>query len=593
MVCYTYILFHKKEGPFMRLSVSKSKNSVSFYAIRSVTKNGKSSSEVVEKLGTEEQIKHKYHCEDAYAWAKQRVKELNQLEKDNVHKILIPFAKDHRIDPLKQFNYNVGYLFLQQIYHQLGLPAICKSLKKDHSFTYPLDSILSRLVYGRILYPSSKLSCLDQSKKLLEQPDFQLQHIYRALSVLAENSDEIQARLYKNSKKIIGRKTGVLFYDCTNFFFELEQEAGIKQYGVSKEHRPNPIVQMGLFLDRSGIPLAFCINKGNQNEQLSLKPLEQTILRDFELSRFVICTDAGLSSEANRKFNNYGQRSFITTQSIKKLKADQKQWALDPTGWSLEGRKETYDISKLEDTPENRSKIFYKQQLIEGWDEERGISFDQNLIVTYSLKYKLYQENIRSRQVERAQKMLSSPSNMERYSSSDAKRFIKKTKITSDGEIAEKQVCQLDTKAIAAEAVYDGFYAVSTNLDDDPAEIVNINHDRWEIEESFRIMKSEFRSRPVFLQRDDRIEAHFLTCFIALLIYRILEKKLGGKYTCEEIIKTLREMDMTMVGTEGYIPSYTRTELTDALHEAAGFHTDYEVITKKSMAGICRRSKGL
>lgn len=578
----------------LRLNKVKSKNATSYYIIRSVRRDGKNSSEIVEKLGTEKYIQKTYQVEDAELWARNRLDELNHAaSKSKDVRRLIPFSTDVLIERNRQFNYNVGYLFLQQIYNQLGLPAICKHLKKNHSYSYNLDSILARLVYGRILYPSSKLSCLEQSKKLIEQPDFELQHIYRALSVLAEDSDYVQAQLYKNSQKIINRKTGVLFYDCTNYFFELEQESGLKQYGVSKEHRPNPIVQMGLFMDKSGIPLAFCINKGNQNEQLSLKPLEQKIMRDFELSRFVVCTDAGLSSKANRRFNNYGERSFITTQSIKKLKDELKQWALSPKGWYLDGSKKTYDISKLEDTPENRNKVFYKQQVIEGWDEEHDISFDQNLIVTYSLKYKLYQQNIRNKQVERAQKALETPSCIDKKTANDAKRFIRKTTITKDGEVAEKQIYQLDASAIEAEAVYDGFYAVCTNLDDDPSDIARINRDRWEIEESFRIMKSEFSARPVFLQRDDRIEAHFLTCFISLLIYRILEKKLGERYSCEEIISTLKEMDMTKVGNSGYIPSYTRTELTDELHKMAGFRTDYELTTQKAMAGICRRTKGL
>ena len=577
----------------MRLMISPSKNAKSFYVIQSIRRNGKNSSEIVEKLGTEKYIKETYGVEDAEAWARAYVEKLNQDEVNKIHKILIPFATDTRIPVGKQLSFNAGYFFLQKIYYQLGLPSICKKIAKNHSFDYDLNSILSRLVYGRILYPSSKLSCMEQSKSLIEQPNFELHHIYRALSVLAENSDYIQAQLYKNSKKIIKRSTGVLFYDCTNYFFEIEQEAGIKQYGVSKEHRPNPIVQMGLFMDKSEIPLAFCINKGNQNEQLSLKPLEQQIMRDFELSKFVICTDAGLSSEANRKFNNYGERSFITTQSIKKLKENLKAWALDPTGWSLEGSEETFDISQLEDTPENHKKLFYKQQWIEGWDEEREIAFNQNLIVTYSLKYKQYQQTIRNRQVERAIKAMQNPSTLERHTQTDAKRFIIKTNVTNDGEIAENKVYQLNTEAIQEEAKYDGFYAVCTNLYDEPWEIAKINHGRWEIEESFRIMKSEFSARPVYLQRDDRIEAHFLTCFIALLLYRILEKQLGEKYTCEEIIETLRNMNMASVGNEGYIPAYTRTEITDDLHHNAGFHTDYELTTQKSMAGIIRKTKGL
>lgn len=577
----------------MRLNKVKSKNAISYYIIRSVRRGGKNSSEIVKKLGTEKSIRETYGVDDVDAWAREQLQLMNEKEAASDHRVLVPFTTNITIGMNAPLSFNSGYLFLQQIYYQLGLPSICRAIKKDNSFEYDLNSILSRLLYGRILYPSSKLSCYEQSQKLLEQPDFELHQVYRALSVLSENSDFIQSELYKRSRKLVKRNTGILFYDCTNYFFELEKESGLKQYGPSKEHRPNPIVQMGLFMDKSGIPLAFCINPGNQNEQLSLKPLEQQIMRDFELSKFIICTDAGLSSDANRRFNNYGERSFITTQSIKKLKSDLKEWCLDPSGWETEGSKKKYDISKLEDTPENRNRIYYKQMLVEGYDEERDIPFDQTLIVTYSLKYKDYQQTIRSRQIERARKFLDKPAQVDKRSQNDAKRFIKKTPFTNDGEIASKARYEIDEAAIEEEARYDGFYAVCTNLDDSPADIAKINHDRWEIEESFRIMKSEFEARPVYLQRDDRIEAHFLTCFIALMIYRILEKKLGEKYTCEEIIRTLRHMEMRKVADQGYIPCYTRTELTDALHENAGFHTDYELTTPKVMAGIIRRTKGL
>jgi transposase len=564
-----------------------------YHVIQDVKKNGKRSTEIIENLGSASEICKKYNVKNADEWAAEYIKKRREESSQKDHKIMIPFNSSAVIPQDKRLGFNAGYLFLQQIYYQLGLPSICKKISKENSFEYDLNEILSRLVYGRILYPSSKLSCYEQSQDLIEQPKFELHQVYRSLTTLSENSDFIQAELYKRSKKIIKRSTGVLFYDCTNYFFELEKESGLKQYGPSKEHRPNPIVQMGLFMDKSGIPLAFCINPGNQNEQLSLKPLEQQIMRDFELSKFVVCTDAGLSSDANRRFNNYGERSFITTQSIKKLKNELKEWCLDPTGWELEGSNKKYDISELEDTPENRKKIFYKQKLIEGYDEERDIEFDQTLIVTYSIKYKNYQQTIRNRQIERAKKIISKPSSADKRSQNDAKRFIKKTPFTNDGEIASRTMYELDEAAITEEARYDGFYAVCTNLDDSPSEIARINHDRWEIEESFRIMKSEFEARPVYLQRDDRIEAHFLTCFVALMIYRILEKKLREKYTCEEIINTLREMNMRQVDKHGYIPDYTRTELTNLLHENAGFRTDYEIITPKTMAGIIRRTKGL
>ena len=582
------------EGSGMRISKVKSKNAVSYYIIRSVRRDGKNSSEIVKKLGTEKSIRDTYGVEDVDAWATAQLNAMNDEEEaEKSSKVLIPFNVNQFIQADEQLSYNCGYLFLQRIYYQLGLPSICNRIKKEKSFEYDLNAILSRLLYGRILFPSSKLSCYEQSKGLLEQPGFELHQVYRSLSVLAEYSDYIQAELYKRSKKVIKRSTGVLFYDCTNFFFELEQASGLKQYGYSKEHRPNPIVQLGLFMDRSGIPLAFCINPGNQNEQLSLRPLEMQIMRDFELSKFVVCTDAGLSSEVSRKFNNYGERSFITTQSIKKLPAELMVWCLDPTGWKLEGSSKTYNIAELEDTPESRDKIFYKQRLIEGYDGERDIPFDQTIIVSYSLKYKHYQQQVRSRQEERARKKLEYPSSVERHRPNDPTRFIKKTSFTNDGEIAQNASYEFNQAVSEQEARFDGFYAVCTNLDDDPSDIVRINRGRWEIEECFRIMKTEFEARPVYLQRDDRIEAHFLTCFIALMIYRILEKQLQADYTCDNIVDTLRDMSMRKVGDYGYIPCYTRTQLTDKLHESAGFRTDYELITPKSMAGTIRRSKGL
>ncbi len=293
----------------MRIMKSKAADPT-FHVIRDTRRNGKRSTEIVENLGSASEICRKYHVTDADAWARDYVQMLRDTEAAKDHRVLIPFNTSKKIDRDKRNSFNVGYLFLQRIFYQLGLPSICRKIMRTNSFNFDLEAILSRLVYGRILYPSSKLSCYEQSPKLLEQPEFELHQVYRALSVLAQNSDLLQAALYKRSQKLLPRSTGVLFYDCTNYFFETEQESGLRQYGPSKEHRPNPIVQMGLFLDMSGIPLAFSIQPGIQNEQLSLKPLEQQILRDFELSKFVICTDAGLSSEANRKFNNYGERSF-------------------------------------------------------------------------------------------------------------------------------------------------------------------------------------------------------------------------------------------------------------------------------------------
>ena len=569
----------------MRLQISKSKNASSLYVTKSIYVNGVSTSKVVEKLGTYDELKEKLNGEDPIEWAKAYVAELTRKEKEEKREVMVRYSPAKQIDKDEQKSFNGGYLFLQQIYHQLGLSKISKVISDKYKFTYNLDSVLSRLVYSRIIFPASKLATCEQSRLFMEQPEFELQHVYRSLEVLAKESDYIQSELYKNSLKICDRNKGILYYDCTNYFFETEQEDGLRQYGVSKEHRPNPIVQMGLFMDGDGFPLAFCINKGNTNEQVTLKPLEKKIISDFGLSRFVVCTDAGLASVANRKFNDIQDRAFITTQSIKKLKASLREWALDPTGWKMSGSDVLYDLTELNEDS-NLDLTFYKER----WIKEKDL--EQKLIVTFSTKYQKYQQSIRNRQVERAQKVIdTNPGKLKKCNSNDYKRFISKSHCTENGEVAENESYSINTDLIAGEAAYDGFYAVCTNLDDDASAIIKVNQRRWEIEESFRIMKSEFKARPVYLQRDDRIEAHFTTCFISLMIYRILEKKLGEKYTCHDIVTGLRDMNFFEITGEGYLPTYTRTDLTDDLHDAFGFRTDYQIVNTKQMKKIFKDTK--
>ena len=575
----------------MRLSIVKSPNAKQFYIIESfTTKTGKRTSRIVEKLGNENEVIKKANGEDPVVWAKRYIDNLNKAEKENNRKILFEKSSSKLIEKNKQNLFNCGYIFLEKIYYDLNLNKICEDISDKYSFKYDLNNILSRLLYGRIIFPSSKLATYNLSKKFIEQPNFELQHIYRALEVIAKENEFIQAELYKNSLKKAKRNTGVLYYDCTNFFFELEQEDGLKQYGPSKENKNTPIVQMGLFMDGNGIPLAFNITPGNTNEQTTLTPTEQKILDDFKLSKFIVCTDAGLASTANRKFNDKEDRAFITTQSIKKLKKHLKEWALSPTGWNLNNDTKQYDISKLEDTSESiekyKNKVFYKER----WIKENDL--EQKLIVTFSLKYKFYQQKIRNNQIERAQKAMKNKSfKLEKINQNDFKRFITKTSVTKNGEVAEKKILSLNTNQIEKEQIYDGFYGVCTNLEDNAEEIIKVNQRRWEIEESFRIMKSEFKARPVYLSRDDRIIAHFTTCFLSLVLHRYLEKELNEKYTASEIIDTLREMNLNQIDEIGYIPAYTRTDITDCLHETFNFRTDSEITTKKTMKKILKNSK--
>ena len=574
----------------MRLTISRSKNSASYYVIKTVYINGKEKTEIVEKLGTETELRERLDGADPEQWARNYVAELNKKEQEETRPVLLTFQQSRQIEKDEKRSFNGGYLFLQELYHRLKIHKICRSIAEKHRFTYDLDAVLSRLIYGRILFPSSKLNTLELSKRLLESPNFELQHIYRALSVIASESDFIQAELYKNSRKLAKRNDKVLYYDCTNYYFEIEQEEDDKRYGPSKENRPNPIVQMGLFIDGDGIPLAFSLGRGNQNEQETLQPLEKKILKDFSLSKFIVCTDAGLSSTANRKFNDRDGRAFITTQSVKKLKKHLKEWALAKEGWSLEGSSGKFDLSKIDETEELKQKyqnaVFYKDR----WIKEDGL--EQHLIVTFSLKYKDYQRKIRQGQIDRAVKVVDQgATSLKRHRQHDYKRFITKTNVTADGEVAEKEIYRIDDTVIEREELYDGFYAVCTNLEDDAPTIAKINQQRWKIEECFRLLKTDFEARPVYLSRKERIEAHFTTCFLALTLFRYLEKELDGQFTSTEIITQLREMNFLRAPGEGYIPTYTRTDFTDALHHSFGFRTDYEIVTENQVKKIFKTTK--
>lgn len=580
----------------MKLTVSRSQNSETYYIQKSYrTDSGKSSTKTVERLGSIEELKARFGEEDPIGAARAYMRDLSLAEKKSREEIVVKFKPSSLIPKSEQRSYNGGYLFLQKIYYELGLDCICKKIAKKHKMVkYDLNGILSMLVYTRILYPGSKRSSLEDARKFFEQPECTLEQVYRALSLLATEFNEIQADVYKRSLKLGKRNTGVVYYDLTNYFFEWEEEGGLVQYGHSKEGRPLPIVQMGLFMDRDGFPLAMCIEPGNTAETSTLKPMEQILKDKFGLSRLVVCTDGGLSSYENRKNDSVGDRSFITVQSLKKLKKYLQDWSLDSRGWHVAGSDEEYDISTL-DSREYYDTLFYKER----WDPtpmSTGETLEQRIIVTFSFKYKEYLSYVRERQITRAKALLAKGqgATSKRKSPNDAKRFIKAEYVTADGELAQIESYSLNQEMIAQEARFDGFYALCTDLNDPAPSIIRLNGGRWIIENGFRIMKTDFDARPVYVRRDDRIKAHFLTCFLALLIYKYLEKKVnrgGMHFTTDEIVDTLRGMDFLSIPGEGYIPTYTRTDLTNNLHGSAGFRTDTQIVTKQMMRSIIAQTK--
>lgn len=567
----------------MRLLISGKGDNTYLYIVKSFRIKGKSTTKVIENCGKLIDLRKEY--EDPIKFFKEKASALTEEEKEENSSSFLNAFKRQKLSDKNEVLLNGGYLFLKKIYSSLHLDYFVNRISKKYKIKYDLNKILEDLIYSRIIFPGSKQSSYEDSKSFLEKGDYELHDVYRALTVLNDWFEDIQAFVYKQSTKIVKRNTKVLYFDCTNFFFEIEKEDNYRKYGISKEHRPNPIVQMGLFMDGNGLPLAIDINPGNTNEQITLRPFEEKVIKDFNLSRMIVCTDAGLASYSNRQFNDIQGRSFIVTQSIKKLKSYLRDWCLDTSNFTKSfgktGEKVFYksrpiqeDVSVQTDTPLGNVK------LTKEW----------RLVVTYSEEYANYQRGIREQQIKRAKDLIKNPTKFNKINAQDCKRFIKNIAFDSNGEIIAKSKLIFDDTIADEEERYDGFYAISTNLDGDAKDIVEINKRRWEIEESFRIMKTDLRSRPVFVSLEEHINAHFLTCFLALLFVRLVEVKLDHKFKVSEIIESLRKIQYTDIGV-GYISSFKMTSCIESLVNDFQIECDYNSYTPQQMRKIINSSK--
>lgn len=458
----------------MYISITGVENNKDVYIQQSYRKeNGKTSSRIYRKLGKLNDLLAEFSgdYDKMMAWAREEARKDTEEYNDKTSKVSVSLSQLAYIPKNQERCFHIGYLFLQKLCTDLQIDSICRKISRRHKYTYDFNAILTDLIFSRILSPSSKLSSYTYCQTLLEPPKYELQNVYRALSVMAEESDFIQEELYRNSNFLHPRNKRILYYDCTNYYFEIEQDDDFRKYGKSKENRPNPIVTMGLFMDADGIPLAFDMFPGNQNEQTTLKPLEEKVIRDFECSEFIFCSDAGLGSKSNRHYNSFGNRSYVITQSLKKMKAEDKQVALNPKYFKKPGSDRFIDISTLDESDsEIYETIYYKEIPVVTGD------MDETLIVTYSPKYKAYQRQIREQQISRAQKIINQSDRKRRgKNQNDPSRFVKTVVVTDDGEVAQHNLYDLDSERIAAEEMYDGFYAVITNLEGDVAEILKIN----------------------------------------------------------------------------------------------------------------------
>ena len=586
----------------MRLSKTTTKSNTTYCIIKDYTSlNGKRSTCVYERLGNDDKLKERFGLENTMVKVKEYIDSLNKLIKEGKE---LPI--NLTLNPNKQIEKNVnrcffsGHLFLRKIYYDLGINKICENIKNKYNFTFDINSVVECLVYSRIIWPSSKLSTFEQSKKFIGNYNFDIQHVYRTLSYLSKEMDNIQKELFDYSNKVIDRNYKVIYYDCTNYFFYTEENE-FQKYGISKQHQPLPLVQMGLFMDADGYPFAMNINPGNTAESKTMLPTEEEFLKNYNMkgSNIIVCTDAAMCNDEIKNFNVKDGRGFVITQSIKKLNNELKEFASSKDGWRILGNlKDIYNLDEIENDEKLKklyyNKIFYKEI------ECETKSVKQALIVTFSFKYKDYQHKLKQHQFDRAKKLVDEINKKNKNTQkkkdfekikvsknqNDPKRFIKEIKTTDAGEVACNIEYIIDDEIYKNEEQYNGLYGITTNLIDDTETIVKVMNGRWEIEESFRIMKDEFDSGTVHLSREDRIKGHFITCYLSLFIYRYLEHQLNDKYTVHEIVSKLQEMKMLEHNGKGFEPIQTRNNLTDDLHHFLGINTDTEILTYEKIKKI-------
>ena len=616
----------------MKLFYNKNSKDPIYYAQQGIRNGTKTTTRNVRKFGKHSELLK--ITDDPLAYVKEELRKMN--EEYRVGKVDFAISADfnervkHSSDTASSSNWlNIGYFFLQAFLGKLRLQDFFREKTDGRRITFDCYTIHHFLTYARILDPLSKYAIWHKLDSYYEKPGFDYQHILRFMDLLEENYDDYLAWLYRQSNTIVKMDTSVLYYDCTNFYFECEQEdedivdevtgevmKGLRQYGRCKEHRPNPIVEMGLFMDSQGIPITMCLHPGSTSEQLTAVPLEKEVLKMLPDTKFICCADAGLGSYNIRKFNSMGGRAFIVTQSVKKLSDTLKKAVFNDYGYRLLSDNSPITIRDMKTFDRHEKdnlglyndhayKVIAADKVMDlGLYEDVALkngrtvqrkakgTLKQRIIITFSRKMMEYQRTIRNRQIERAKKLLSMKDPEEiKKGPNDVKRFMKRISKTKSGEKAEVEYI-LDESKIAEEEKYDGYYAVATNLSDPAKDILDVSRKRYQIEDRFRIMKTSFDGRPVNHRLPERIKAHFLICFTALLVYRLMEVKLDEQkthVTVNDLITTLKNMNVANIHDIEYMALYNGSKALDALTQLTLLPLDRIHYRPKELNGIIKK----
>ncbi len=593
----------------MKLYYDKRLSNPTYY-IQEGFRNGKKvTSKNVGKIGKHSELLKL--TDDPLSYAKEHIAKLN--EERNKTKVTLEMRLDlnQKIQSSTELisssnRLNIGYLILQKLYRALDIDSFFKNVTEDSKITFNPDQVNRFMTYARILEPDSKLGTYDHLYRYYESPDFEYIHMLRTMDIMEQNYDEYLSHLFHHSETIVKRNTSICYFDCTNYYFEIETGdddyidevtgeviKGLRKFGLAKDHKPNPLVEMGLFMDANGIPLTMCITSGSDNEQTTAIPLEKQLTKMLAGKKFIYCADAGLGSLNIRQFNSMGGRAFIVTQSIKKLSEVLKDAVFNDFDYRLLSSNKPVTIKQMKSFDKNLDdnlplyndkayKTVYADKAVDvGLSEDivqkngkiktvkSKARLKQRIIITFSRKMMEYQRAIRNRQIERAKKLLKDlDPDTYKKGSHDVTRFIKRTSTGKSGEKAT-DTFTINQDVIAEEEKYDGYYAVATNLDDDTKKILAISSQRYKIEDCFRVMKTNFSARPVYHRNRERIKAHFMVCFTALLIYRLLEAKLdanGTHFSTENIIETLKNMEVVNFQDMFYLSAYSDSQVCSALN---------------------------
>lgn len=611
----------------MKLQITKSKNSIVYYVATTKRFGNKTRTVNFEKIGTHNDLL-KQGIEDPLAYAKQRVETINKEIKENIFTInqTIDLRNPLEINDVssKSIAKNIGWMYIHKLLSEMDILTYLNNLPGREKFDK--SKVIEYLIVNRFLQPSSKREAYFSKDKVFNSPEYSLNDGYRVLDKIDDTNTDFQKALFEGTKKVIDLDTSILYYDCTNFYFECETEDdniysedgdiiqwGLRRYGASKEHRPNPIVQMGLFTDKNGIPIAYGLNHGSNNEQNTVRPLETRIFNDYHTSKFIYCSDGGLGSYDNRFLNTLNERNYVVTQSLKKTKQEELDLIMKDQNWfyvetdekvSLSAFKKAldkqYDGLKLTEKEKQLLKYdmiykkfpitrdipahFFKNIKIQG-----NIQMDELVYVTFSAKYYLYQKQLFDRQLSSAELRIKKDPSSIKTGPNDIRRFIKSIGVTDNGEVAKKKVFMIDSDLVEKEKMFHGFYAIATSLNSSIKDIIQINASRWKIEQSFRILKSDFDSRPVYVSTPSHIKAHFAICYVALLLYRILERKLflldplNNSFTTNQILSTLRNMNVIEQLSDYCQSIYTGSNVLAALEQLFNIGLDKKYYKTKNL----------